>query len=188
MREHLVWMRWDSYVHVLVHHLRHSKVLLGLHVTISFCTGALMRQRSDGMWIDSKSLQQEVRDYHSIVSPCTSITPFLTINQVCNWCHYMKRIALKCTCLDSIHMLFVNMALTHGDSIAMSRSAAVPDQQIVTALQPILPSLVFRVEATIPRTTLPELVLPSTINFSVFYWWRQLTVKLWAKNKQQSVF
>jgi hypothetical protein len=61
-------------------------------------------------------------------------------------------------------------------------------QQIITALQPILASLIFRVEAAIQRPTLPELASPSTLNFFVFYWLMQLNVKLVSQRQTLKCF
>ena len=61
-------------------------------------------------------------------------------------------------------------------------------QQIITVLQPILASLIFRVEATIQRPTLPELTSPSTLNFFVFYWLMQLNVKLVSQRQTTKCF
>ena len=43
---------------------------------ISFCTGALMRQTVDGAWITTEQPVSDDLKYHSVLSPCASLTPF----------------------------------------------------------------------------------------------------------------
>jgi len=47
-----------------------------MRYTISFCTGALMRMISDGKWISTKQDSNDDLQYHNVLSPCASLTPF----------------------------------------------------------------------------------------------------------------
>ena len=61
-------------------------------------------------------------------------------------------------------------------------------QQTVTALKPILASLIFRVEAATQRPSLPTLVSPNTLQFFVFYWMLQMNVKLVSQKQTTKCF
>jgi len=50
-------------------------------------------------------------------------------------------------------------------------------QRILKQLKPIIASLVFRLEKSIPRPTLPALVKANTLQFFLFYWLVQMNIK-----------
>ena len=61
-------------------------------------------------------------------------------------------------------------------------------QRIVKQLKPIIASLVFRLEKSIPRPTLPALVKANTLQFFLFYWLVQMNVKQIATKQTNTCY
>jgi hypothetical protein len=45
-------------------------------IVLSFCTGALMRINSRSMWIDSRSVQDDLTSFECCVAPSIGLVPF----------------------------------------------------------------------------------------------------------------